>query len=55
VACWDHPRLPAWTGLAVQRRSAPRLFKSLDEPCLSFTAWWQQVSRGVRHFRHLVA
>jgi deoxyribodipyrimidine photo-lyase len=55
VACWDHPRLPAWTGLAVQRRSAPRLFKNLDEPCLSFTAWWQQVSSGVRHFRHLAA
>jgi deoxyribodipyrimidine photo-lyase len=55
VACWDHPRLPAWTGLAVQRRSPARLFKSLDEPCLSFTAWWQQVSRGVRHFRHLAA
>ena len=55
LACWDHPRLPAWEGLGLARRSPQRLFKNLDEPCLSFTRWWQQVSRGVRHFRHLGA
>jgi deoxyribodipyrimidine photo-lyase len=49
-----HLRLPDMSTVPWQRRPAPRLFRDLDKPCDSFSKWWVQVNKGVRHLQQLV-
>ena len=49
-----HLRLPEMPSVSWQRRAAPRLFRNLDKPCESFSKWWVQVNKGVRHLQQLV-
>ena len=37
-----------------QIRPAPRLFRQLDQPYNSFSKWWVQVNKGVRHLQQLI-
>ncbi len=49
-----HLRLPHMPTVPWQQRPAPRLFRDLDKPCDSFSKWWVQVNKGVRHLQQLV-
>ena len=49
-----HLRLPEMPKVCWQQRAAPRLFRDLDKPCDSFSKWWVQVNKGVRHLQQLV-
>jgi deoxyribodipyrimidine photo-lyase len=49
-----HLRLPHMPTVSWRQRAAPRLFRDLDKPCDSFSKWWVQVNKGVRHLQQLV-
>jgi hypothetical protein len=46
--------LPAWSSVKVQWRAAPRLFRDVEKLQNSFSKWWVQVNRNVRHLQQLV-
>jgi deoxyribodipyrimidine photo-lyase len=54
VHCVGHLRLPLMPTVPWCQRAAPRLFRDLDKPCDSFSKWWVQVNKGVRHLQQLV-
>jgi deoxyribodipyrimidine photo-lyase len=54
VHCVAHLRLPSLAGVAMQWRAAPRLFRDLEKLQNSFSKWWVQVNRNVRHLQQLV-
>lgn len=49
-----HLCLPDLAESNVQLRPAPRLFRQLDKPMDSFSKWWVQVNKNVRHLQQLV-
>jgi hypothetical protein len=49
-----HLCLPDLAASHVQLRPAPRLFRHLDKPMDSFSKWWVQVNKNVRHLQQLV-
>jgi deoxyribodipyrimidine photo-lyase len=49
-----HLCLPDLAESKVQLRPAPRLFRQLDKPMDSFSKWWVQVNKNVRHLQQLV-
>ena len=49
-----HLCLPDLSETKVQMRPAPRLFRHIDKPMDSFSKWWIQVNRNVRHLQQLV-
>jgi deoxyribodipyrimidine photo-lyase len=49
-----HVCLPDLSDAPVQLRAAPRLFRQLDKPMDSFSKWWVQVNKNVRHLQQLV-
>jgi deoxyribodipyrimidine photo-lyase len=49
-----HLCLPDFSETKVQLRPAPRLFRHIDKPMDSFSKWWIQVNRNVRHLQQLV-
>jgi deoxyribodipyrimidine photo-lyase len=49
-----HLCLPDLTADHVQLRPAPRLFRHIDKPMDSFSKWWVQVNKNVRHLQQLV-
>ena len=49
-----HLCLPDLSAAAVQLRPAPRLFRHIDKPMDSFSKWWVQVNKNVRHLQQLV-
>jgi deoxyribodipyrimidine photo-lyase len=49
-----HLCLPDVSEMAMQLRPAPRLFRHIDKPMDSFSKWWIQVNRNVRHLQQLV-
>jgi deoxyribodipyrimidine photo-lyase len=49
-----HLCLPDLTTANVQLRPAPRLFRHIDKPLDSFSKWWVQVNKNVRHLQQLV-
>ena len=52
-----HPRceqLLASEQVRWQVRPYPQLFRQLDQPYNSFSKWWVQVNRGVRHLQQLI-
>ena len=49
-----HLRLPEIKTAPMQLRPAPRLFRDVDKPQNSFSKWWVQVNRNVRHLQQLV-
>jgi deoxyribodipyrimidine photo-lyase len=49
-----HLCLPDLTASHVQLRPAPRLFRHIDKPMDSFSKWWVQVNKNVRHLQQLV-
>lgn len=53
----DHVRcegLLAQAGVPWQVRPAPRLFRQIEQPQSSFSRWWVQVNKGVRHLQQLI-
>ena len=50
----DHLCLPSAEVWPFERRPAPRLFRHIDKPMDSFSKWWIQVNRNVRHLQQLV-
>jgi deoxyribodipyrimidine photo-lyase len=49
-----HLCLPDLSESQVQQRPAPRLFRHIDKPMDSFSKWWVQVNKNVRHLQQLV-
>jgi deoxyribodipyrimidine photo-lyase len=49
-----HLCLPDLAASNVQLRPAPRLFRNIDKPMDSFSKWWVQVNKNVRHLQQLV-
>jgi deoxyribodipyrimidine photo-lyase len=49
-----HLCLPDLAESNVELRAAPRLFRQLDKPMDSFSKWWVQVNKNVRHLQQLV-
>jgi deoxyribodipyrimidine photo-lyase len=49
-----HLCLPDLSQSRVQLRPAPRLFRHIDKPMDSFSKWWVQVNKNVRHLQQLV-
>ena len=49
-----HLCLPDLSASHVQCRAAPRLFRHIDKPMDSFSKWWVQVNKNVRHLQQLV-
>ncbi len=49
-----HLCLPDLSQANVQLRPAPRLFRHIDKPMDSFSKWWVQVNKNVRHLQQLV-
>jgi deoxyribodipyrimidine photo-lyase len=49
-----HLCLPDLSESSVQLRPAPRLFRHIDKPMDSFSKWWVQVNKNVRHLQQLV-
>ena len=49
-----HLCLPDLPQSSVQLRPAPRLFRHIDKPMDSFSKWWVQVNKNVRHLQQLV-
>jgi len=49
-----HLCLPDLSASHVQCRAAPRLFRHIDKPLDSFSKWWVQVNKNVRHLQQLV-
>jgi deoxyribodipyrimidine photo-lyase len=49
-----HLCLPDLVESSVQIRPAPRLFRHIDKPMDSFSKWWVQVNKNVRHLQQLV-
>ncbi len=49
-----HLCLPDLSDTAIQLRAAPRLFRAIDKPMDSFSKWWVQVNKNVRHLQQLV-
>jgi len=49
-----HLCLPDLSAGHVQLRAAPRLFRHIDKPMDSFSKWWVQVNKNVRHLQQLV-
>jgi len=50
----SHLCLPDLSASQVQCRPAPRLFRHIDKPMDSFSKWWVQVNKNVRHLQQLV-
>ncbi len=46
--------MAAHDGVTWQLRPAPKLFKQLDQHSTSFSKWWVQVNKGVRHLQQLI-
>jgi deoxyribodipyrimidine photo-lyase len=46
--------LAAHTEVPWQLRPAPKLFRQLEQPYNSFSKWWVQVNKGVRHLQQLI-
>jgi deoxyribodipyrimidine photo-lyase len=49
-----HLCLPDLSSAQVHLRPAPRLFRFIDKPMDSFSKWWVQVNKNVRHLQQLV-
>jgi hypothetical protein len=49
-----HLCLPDFTDSRIHLRPAPRLFRHIDKPLDSFSKWWVQVNKNVRHLQQLV-
>jgi len=49
-----HLCLPDLVGSHVQVRPARHLFRQLDKPMDTFSKWWVQVNKNVRHLQQLV-
>ena len=49
-----HLCLPDLSMGNVQLRAAPRLFRHIEKPMDSFSKWWVQVNKNVRHLQQLV-
>ena len=49
-----HLCLPDLSMSTVQLRPAPRLFRHIEKPMDSFSKWWVQVNKNVRHLQQLV-
>jgi deoxyribodipyrimidine photo-lyase len=49
-----HLCLPDLSASQVQCRPAPRLFRHIEKPMDSFSKWWVQVNKNVRHLQQLV-
>ncbi len=49
-----HLCLPDLAEGNVQLRPAPRLFRHIEKPMDSFSKWWVQVNKNVRHLQQLV-
>jgi deoxyribodipyrimidine photo-lyase len=45
--------IAAWLPPGVRQRATPRLFAEIERPCASFSAWWNRVTRGLRHLSDL--
>lgn len=54
VSLVDHLCLPSVEVWPFTRRPAPRLFRHIEKPMDSFSKWWIQVNRNVRHLQQLV-
>ena len=54
VQMMDHLCLPSAEAWPFERRPALRLFRHIDKPMDSFSKWWIQVNRNVRHLQQLV-
>ena len=54
VQTMDHLCLPSAEAWPFERRPASRLFRHIDKPMDSFSKWWIQVNRNVRHLQQLV-
>lgn len=50
----SHLALPDLSALTLSLRPAPRLFRQLEKPVDSFSKWWIQVNKNVRHLQQLV-
>ena len=50
----SHLCLPDLSAAQVACRPAPRLFRHIDKPMDSFSKWWVQVNKNVRHLQQLV-
>jgi deoxyribodipyrimidine photo-lyase len=49
-----HLCLPDLSESSIQIRPAPRLFRQVEKPMDSFSKWWVQVNKNVRHLQQLV-
>jgi hypothetical protein len=49
-----HLCLPNLAASQVQFRPSPRLFRDIEKPMDSFSKWWVQVNKNVRHLQQLV-
>ena len=49
-----HLCLPNLSANNLQLRPAPRLFRDIEKPMDSFSKWWVQVNKNVRHLQQLV-
>ena len=54
VQTLSHLCLPELTAAQVQCRPPPRLFRHIEKPMDSFSKWWVQVNKNVRHLQQLV-
>ena len=54
VTTVGHLCLPDLTESSIYIRPAPRLFRHVEKPMDSFSKWWVQVNKNVRHLQQLV-
>ena len=54
VTTVGHLCLPDLSGSSIDVRPAPRLFRHVEKPMDSFSKWWVQVNKNVRHLQQLV-
>jgi deoxyribodipyrimidine photo-lyase len=54
VTTVGHLCLPDLSGSSIHVRPAPRLFRDVEKPMDSFSKWWVQVNKNVRHLQQLV-
>lgn len=54
VTTVGHLCLPDLSASSIDVRPAPRLFRHVEKPMDSFSKWWVQVNKNVRHLQQLV-
>jgi len=50
-----NPHLDPWLRHWADVAAAPALFPTVDQPCRSYSQWWRQAARGLRHAEDLLA